>query len=281
MTLASFADRLSANIQAHGPLCVGIDPAGPTLRACGLPDSAEGALAFGQRILSAGEGRLAVVKPQSAYFERFGSAGWRALETLSAEAHAQGMLVLVDAKRGDIDTTAEAYAQAFFAPHSPTRVDAITAHAYLGFAALKRLNDFATENGGGVFIVVRSSNPEGGPLQSARLPDGHSVAEHLASAITSYNRGHAPGGFGSIGAVVGATCDDAAQIIEQLPLSYILAPGVGAQGATLEDVAARFPQARRRVLPSVSRALISQGTDVTDIRTTLRALREKARSLLS
>jgi len=281
MSKPPFPDRLSTNIQAHGPLCVGIDPSGPTLRACGLPDSAEGALAFGQRILGAGEGRLAVVKPQSAYFERFGSAGWRALETIIAAAHVQGVLVLVDAKRGDIDTTAEAYAQAFFAPGSPTRVDAITVHAYLGFAALSRLNDFATENGGGIFIVVRSSNPEGRPLQTAHLPDGHSVAEHLASAITNYNRGHDPSGFGSIGAVVGATCDDAAQIIEQLPLSYILAPGVGAQGATLEDVAARFPQARGRVLPSVSRAVISQGTDITSIRTTLRALREKAKALLS
>jgi orotidine-5'-phosphate decarboxylase len=281
MTLSPFPARLSANIQAQGPLCVGIDPSAQTLRACSLPDSAEGALAFGQRILNAGEGLLAIAKPQSAYFERFGSAGWRSLETLIVAAHAQGVLVLLDAKRGDIDSTAEAYAHAFFAPDSPTRVDAITAHAYLGFAALGRLNDFATDNGGGIFVVVRSSNPEGVPIQTARMPDGHSVAEHLASDITNYNRAHVPHGFGSIGAVVGATCADASQIVEQLPLSYILAPGVGAQGATLEDVAARFPRARDRVLPSVSRALISQGTKLAEIRTSLRALRDTAKAILT
>ena len=280
MNELSFSIRLRANIQAHGPLCVGIDPSASTLRACGLPDSADGALAFGQLILGAGDGNLAIVKPQSAYFERFGSAGWRALETLIVEAHNQGVLVLLDAKRGDIDSTAEAYAHAFFAPDSPTRVDAITAHAYLGFAALGRLNDFATANGGGIFVVVRSSNPEGVPIQTARMPDGHSVAENLASDITNYNRAHVPHGVGSVGAVVGATCDDAAQIAEQLPLSYILAPGVGAQGATLEDVAARFQRARDRLLPSVSRALISQGTKPAQIRTSLRALRDKAKALL-
>jgi orotidine-5'-phosphate decarboxylase len=117
------------------------------------------------------------------------------------------------------------------------------------------------------------------------MPDGHSVAEHLASDITNYNRAHAPYGLGSIGAVVGATCDDAAQIAEQLPLSYILAPGVGAQGATLEatleDVAARFRKARDRVLPSVSRALISQGTKLAEIRASLCALRDKAKALLA
>ena len=279
MTPSAFSARLRASIQAHGPLCVGIDPSGSTLRACNLPDSADGALAFGQRILDAGEGRLAIVKPQSAYFERFGSPGWRVLEILTATAHAKGVLVLLDAKRGDIDSTAEAYA--FFAPESPMRVDAITAHAYLGFAALGRLNDFATANGGGVFVVVRSSNPEGMAIQAARLPDGRSVAEHLAADITTYNRAHAPSGLGSIGAVVGATCDDAAQIIGQLPLSYVLAPGIGAQGATLEDVAARFPEARDRVLPSVSRALISQGTTLAEIRKTLGALRDKARALLA
>jgi orotidine-5'-phosphate decarboxylase len=159
-------------------------------------------------------------------------------------------------------------------------VDAITAHAYLGFAALKRLNDFAVANGGGVFVVVRSSNPEGLPIQTARLPGGESVAEHLASSITQYNQVLSTTGFGPIGAVVGATCDDASSIAEQLPLSYILAPGVGAQGASLEDVAARFPNARKRVLPSVSRAIIAQGTSIAEIRTALRALCDKAKDIL-
>ena len=112
----AFSFRLSERISEHGALCVGLDPAAPSLAACGLPDSAEGAFEFSQRVLNASEGRLSIVKPQSAYFERFGSAGYEALERTIAHAHALGMLVILDAKRGDIDTTAEAYAHAFFNP---------------------------------------------------------------------------------------------------------------------------------------------------------------------
>ena len=278
----SFATRLHLAIRAHGPLCIGIDPARKTLQACGLSDSAEGAFEFGQRILAAGAGRLAIVKPQSAYFERFGSAGWRALESIIADARARGVLVLLDAKRGDIDATAEAYAHAFFAPTSPTRVDALTVHAYLGFDALKPLTDYATAKGGGVFVVVRSSNPEGALLQSARLANGLTVAQHLAREITALNATRpADEPFGPIGAVVGATLPDAGEVAAGLPQSYLLAPGIGAQGATLEDVAARFGSARSRVLPSISRAIIAQGTTQSEIATTLRALTEKAKYLLT
>lgn len=279
--MSAFSQRLQIAIQAHGPLCVGIDPAAPTLKACGLPDSADGAFALGQRILSAGTGHLALVKPQSAYFERFGSAGWRALEDLIALARTQGRLVLLDAKRGDIDTTAEAYAHAFFSTGSPTRVDAITVNAYLGFDALKLLIDFAAAHGCGVFVVVRSSNPEGTPVQTARLPDGSTVAEHLATSITAYNRAQSAESPGPIGAVVGATLLDAGEIAARVPRSYLLAPGVGAQGASLDDIALRFGPARTRVIPSVSRAIIAQGTNESEIRTTIRALGEKAKRLLA
>jgi orotidine-5'-phosphate decarboxylase len=279
--LSDFAARLAQRIDRHGPLCVGIDPHAPLLQACGLPDSAEGALAFGQRILHAIDFELAMVKPQSAFFERYGSLGLRALEQLMSEARARDVLVLLDGKRGDIDSTGEAYAEAYFRPDSPVRADAMTWHAYLGFTALHRALEFSAGQGGGAFIVVRSSNREGAALQSAVL-EGLTVSARLSAEITAFNaRVHPGSALGSVGAVVGATCDDADAAAAALPRSFILAPGVGAQGATLADVARRMPAARRRVLPSVSRAIFANGTSEGDLRQTITALRDEARRVLA
>jgi len=244
-----------------------------------LPDSAEGALEFGSRLLEAAEYELAIVKPQAAYFERFGSSGIRALEVLVADARSRQVLVLLDAKRGDIDTTGEAYAEAFFSPASPLKVDAVTLSPFLGLGALEKAIAFVVRNEGGVFIVVRSSNPEGEAIQTARRADGRTVAEALCSEITDLNRGLTTQYPGPIGAVVGATCHDADTTVAALPVSYVLAPGVGAQGATLDDVRLRMPQARGRVLPSVSRAILANGPGSSDLRTTIRELKERARGL--
>lgn len=277
--MSDFATRLAARIGRYGPLCVGIDPHAPLLQACGLPDSAEGALALGQRIIRALDFELAIVKPQSAFFERHGSAGIRALEQLMAEARARDLLVLLDGKRGDIDSTGEAYAEAYFRPGTPVRADALTWHVYLGFAALRRALEFAAHEGGGAFIVVRSSNPEGAALQTAVL-EGKTVSQRVCEEITAFNqRLHATAALGSVGAVVGATCDDADAMAATLPRSYILAPGVGAQGATLADIVRRMPSARGRVLPSVSRAIFANGTNEAEVRSTLRAMRDEARRM--
>jgi len=275
---AGFHVRLRQRIDEHGPLCVGIDPSADLLIKCGLPDTAQGALSFGTRLLEAADYRLAIVKPQSAFFERFGSAGIRALEELIERAHRHGILVLIDAKRGDIDTTAQAYAEAFFSPASPLRTDAVTLHAYLGLRALDKAIGFAVRNGGGVFVVVRSSNPEGEALQTARLADGRTVAGSLCADITALNSRLGGGALGPIGAVVGATCHDAATTIAALPNAFILAPGVGAQGATLRDVAARMMQARGRVLPSVSREMLANGCEARELRTTMRHFIDEARA---
>ncbi|HKE95605.1 MAG TPA: orotidine-5'-phosphate decarboxylase, partial [Povalibacter sp.] len=256
------------------------DPSASLLKSCGLPDSAEGALEFGRRVLEAGEFQFSIVKPQSAFFERFGSAGVKALEELTQLARARDVLVLIDGKRGDIDTTAEAYAEAYFAPSSPLRADAVTTHAYLGFAALEKFLSIAIRNQGGVFVVVRSSNPEGRELQLAKLSNGETVAGHLARLITERNGRAGDEDLGPIGAVVGATCEDAAQTVAAMPSAFILAPGVGAQGATLEDVLVRMPAARGRVLPNVSRAILANGADTGEIRRTIRVLQEQARALL-
>ncbi len=279
--MTDFAARLGARIAEHGPLCIGIDPSAATLAKCGLPDSAKGALAFGRRVLEAAEYRLAIVKPQSAYFERYGAAGVRALEELAALARRREVLVLLDAKRGDIDTTGEAYAEAFFAPASALRVDAVTLHPYLGLGALRKALGYAARQGGGAFIVVRSSNPEGEALQTARLASGETVAGALCREITALNDELGGGAIGPIGAVVGATCRDAQDTVAALPRSYVLAPGVGAQGATLEDVRSRVPQALGRVLPAVSRAILAAGCGAPELRATIRALAERAKELLA
>lgn len=274
--MSTFAEQLKNRIREHGPLCVGLDPSRATLAKCGLPDSAAGALDFTQRVLDASEGRLAIVKPQSAYFERFGSAGWQALEATIAHARALGVMVLLDAKRGDIDTTAEAYAEAFFSPQSKCRADAVTVHPYLGFGALRKFLDYTVSHRGGVFVVVRSSNPEGEALQTARMANGRTVAEDLAQAITAFNRETVAAGIGAVGAVVGATCADADAMAELMPASYLLAPGVGAQGATIADLPVRMPQARGRVLPSVSRGIVAGGGSKVDIAAALSELRRQA-----
>lgn len=278
--MSDFATRLKQAIAAHSPLCVGIDPSAALLKSCGLPDSAEGAFEFGKRVLEAAQFELSIVKPQSAFFERFGSAGVRAMEQLTQLARSRGVLVLLDGKRGDIDTTAEAYAAGYFSPSSPLRVDAVTTHAYLGFAALEKFLDIAIRNDGGVFVVVRSSNPEGRELQTAKLANGETVAGNLCRLITERNRRVSGDGLGPIGAVVGATCDDAAETVAAMPTAFILAPGVGAQGATIEDVLTRMPAARGRVLPNVSRAVLANGSSASDIRATIRALQTQARDLL-
>jgi orotidine-5'-phosphate decarboxylase len=278
--MPTFADRLQHKIHEHGPLCVGIDPSAAVLKACGLPDSAEGALEFGQRVLEAADFRIAVLKPQSAFFERFGSAGFRALEALVRLARAREVPVLLDGKRGDIDTTAAAYAEGYFSATTTLRVDAITTHCYLGLAALEPFFAAAIAADGGVFVVVRSSNPEGQGLQTARMSNGQTVAQNLCREITARNLRERKQGLGPIGAVVGATCEDANETAAALPNAFVLAPGVGAQGATMRDVLARMPTARGRVLPNVSRAILANGSRREDIRTTIVVLQDQARELL-
>ena len=278
--MSSFTERLKQKINEYSPLCVGIDPSSALLKSCGLPDTAEGALEFGRRVLDAAQYRISILKPQSAFFERFGSEGFRALEELTVLAGDKDVLVLVDGKRGDIETTGAAYAQGYFSPTAKLRADAVTTHAYLGFGALMPFFDVAVRANAGVFVVVRSSNPEGRELQTARVASGETVANALAREITDQNRTYTEESPGPIGAVVGATCEDAAQTVAALPRSFILAPGVGAQGATIEDVLTRMPAARGRVLPNVSRAILANGSAPEQIATTIRTLQERARRLL-
>lgn len=278
--MTEFVARLSQKIRQHSPLCVGIDPSASLLKSCGLPDTAEGALEFGKRVLAAADYQISVIKPQSAFFERFGSVGFKAMEDLSELARSKEVLVLLDGKRGDIDTTGAAYAESYFGVHSKLRVDAVTTHAYLGLGALKPFFDLAHQAQAGVFVVVRSSNPEGRELQTARTSNGETVAIAMSRQITELNQRYSSAELGPIGAVVGATCEDAGATIDALPRSFILAPGVGAQGATMQDVLTRMPTARGRVLPNVSRAILANGVSKEQIAATIISLKEQANSLL-
>jgi orotidine-5'-phosphate decarboxylase len=275
--LPSFGKRLSQALAERAPLCVGVDPSAQLLAKWGLSDDASGLANFGAAVLDAVEGLVAVVKPQSAFFERHGSAGIAALERLCDDAQARGLLVLLDAKRGDIGTTSQAYAEAYLSERSPLRIDAMTVTPYLGVGALAPMFEVAAASGRGLFVVARSSNPEGAPIQDARVEGGLDVVGHVLGEVARANAGAE--GLGSIGVVFGATCETSGYDLRGFG-GPILAPGLGAQGATVDDIARRFAGYADRVLPAVSRAVLSAGPDVTSMRAAAAELATACREAL-
>jgi orotidine-5'-phosphate decarboxylase len=238
-----FAERWRQLVLRFGPFCLGVDPSSELLRRWELPDSPEGLAVFCDRIVQWSDGLVGTLKPQIAFFERFGARGLSVLEQLVAQLRRRGSLVLLDAKRGDIGSTCAAY-------------------AHLGFGVLEPLFAAADAVGGAVFVVVASSNPEGTALQAAATPDGTSVAVSLAQAI---RRRNAVSGNFSCAAVVGATRGDVArEVLAALGDALVLAPGIGAQGATIADLA-RFPN-RQNIIPSASRAVLEAGNDAASFR---------------
>jgi orotidine-5'-phosphate decarboxylase len=265
--IVPFHQRFVALAQERSPLCVGIDPSADSLKGWGLPDDAEGLRSFCERMVEVCGPLVACVKPQSAFFERHGPEGMAVLRSTVEAARSHGALVIIDVKRGDIDSTAAAYGDAFLGPHSPFGGDAITLSAYLGFGSLAPIVERARREAAGLFVVVRSSNPEGMESQRARLPDGRSVAEHLADQIAAANADNGEREFGLIGAVVGATLGpEAADLAGRLPNSLLLVPGIGAQGATIGDVRRDFGLHYSRVIPSLSRAIARAGPRPEDLR---------------
>jgi orotidine-5'-phosphate decarboxylase len=168
----SFGDRLDAVFTTRGQLCVGIDPHAWLLADWDLPDSAAGAESFGRTVVEASAGQVGIVKPQVAFYERFGSAGYAALERVLADARAAGLLVIADVKRGDLGTSAEAYGQAWLSADSPLEVDAITVNAYMGVGSLAAVIDQAGQEGKGLFLLAATSNPEAEAIQRAVVAGG-------------------------------------------------------------------------------------------------------------
>lgn len=277
---AGFGQRVAAAVAASGPLCVGIDPSAKLLGDWGLPDDAAGLRSFGRRCIEALSGVVPVLKPQVAFFERHGAAGFAALEELLREARTAGFMTIADAKRADIGSTSDAYAEAWLDGASPLAADAVTAVPYLGLGSLHPLIAKAQQSGRGVLVVVQSSNPEGRPIQEAVTEGGRSVADRLVVEIAEMNRSTAEQSS-SVGAVIGATVGRPAATLSQLG-GVILAPGVGAQGATASDVAAMFEGCPRgTVLPSVSRSVLGAGPDARSLRRVATLAREEMAAALT
>ncbi|HEX3712870.1 MAG TPA: orotidine-5'-phosphate decarboxylase [Trebonia sp.] len=263
---SSFAERFAAARAACGPLVLGADPHAQVLASWGLTDDADGLERFTDIVLAAAAGTVGLVKPQSAFYERHGWRGIRALSRLAAEARAAGLLVILDVKRGDVGSTNDAYAQAYLGEGAPLRADAVTVHPYLGFGAMTEFTRLADQSGSCVLVVVRSSNPEGRAVQSAATGSpgpagaGLTVDQRLLADIGAVNERLAPGRLGPVGAVVGPSPSEPPL---DLPAAHglLLAPGVGAQGASPADVAATFAACPDRVMPSASRSLLAAGPD--------------------
>jgi orotidine-5'-phosphate decarboxylase len=276
-----FGERLAGAMRDWGPLCVGIDPHPSLLAQWGLSDTAESLLAFGEAVVEASARSAAAVKPNAAFFERHGARGIAALEKVLGAAHEQGLVTILDAKRGDIGSTMEAYADAYLRPGAPLEADAVTLSPYLGFGSLAPALELAERNGKGVFVLALTSNREGASVQHAVGEDGP-VAKAVAEAAAELNRGAQP--MGSVGLVVGATIGEAAAELG-VDLAAVngplLAPGVGAQGATPADVAKVFGSATSRVLVSQSRGVLQAGPFVEKLRGAIQAAAGAAAYILA
>lgn len=261
--MKTFGGRLSEAVEKRGPICIGIDPHAQLLEAWGLPDTVEGLRTFCGTVVEALADLVAVLKPQSAFFERFGSAGIAVMESTIRQSREAGALVIVDAKRGDIGSTAAAYAQAYLDPVSPLCADAVTVSPYLGFGSLSPFFDKAAAHGGGVFVLALTSNPEGRHVQHARTEDGRTVAQTMLDAVAERNEGARP--IGSVGVVIGATTGGTGHDLGRLN-GPVLAPGLGAQGGVVEDLAVVFGGLNGLVLPSYSREVLARGPSVRGLR---------------
>jgi orotidine-5'-phosphate decarboxylase len=247
----AFADRLIRRVREIGhPLCVGLDPHLPQLPASfrrgsmapGAPETAEAVEAFCLAALDRVVGRVAAVKPQAAFFEQLGPPGAAVLGRVVAEARARDLLVILDAKRGDIGSTAEGYARAYLAKDAPLRADALTVNPWLGLDTLEPFIQAAEASGAGLFVLVKTSNPGSGDLQD-RLVGERRVWEVLAdelAPLAARLRGPATE-WSSLGVVVGATYpEESERVRELLPSSPFLVPGYGAQGGGATAALAGF-----------------------------------------
>ncbi len=259
--MTTYRQRLKAVTAERGNLCVGIDPHATLLSAWGLPLTASGLETYCRTIVEALGDVVAVFKPQVAFFEVYGSAGFAVLERLVAEIRAAGALSILDAKRGDIGSTMEAYAEAFLAPDSPLAGDAVTLSPYLGFGSLMPAFERAIAFDKGVYVLARTSNPEGGQVQLALGQDG-SVAQGVIDAAKELNR---QARTRAIGLVVGGTHQSLGCDVSEFNGS-ILVPGIGAQGGRMEDLPGLFGAAYDNVLPMVGRGILQAGPDAQALR---------------
>ncbi len=270
-----FGARLIAAIDERGPLCVGIDPHPGLLQAWGLPATVAGLERFALTVVEALAPTVAVLKPQSAFFESYGSAGIAVLERVLAQTKEAGALVLLDAKRGDISSTMSAYAAAYLTDGSPLAADALTVSPFLGFGSLTPAVDVALAEGRGLFVLALTSNPEGRAVQHAVDADQKTVAQAIVDQVAALNAGDDP--LGSIGLVVGATVGRTGLDLSSVN-GPLLAPGLGAQGASAADLRLVFGDAHGAVLPTTSRDVLGAGPSVQRLRDAAARVVEEVRA---
>lgn len=264
-----FADRLVARVRALGhPLCLGLDPhlplVPPLFRRGSMrpedPNTPGQVEAFLCAVLDRYAGSVAVVKPQVAFFEQMGWRGWQVLERVIGRARKLGFLVLLDAKRGDIDSTAAAYAYCL-APESPLAVDAVTVNPYLGRDSLQPFLVAARNYRAGVFVLLKTSNPGAADVQDLPV-GGRRVFEAVAAMLQDDSTAlRGASGWSSLGVVVGATQPADAELVRQcLPHAWFLVPGFGAQGANADEAVRGFVRGptgvREGGIVSASRSLL-------------------------
>jgi len=278
-----FGVRLREAMATHGPLCAGVDPHRGLVESWGLAYDLSGLERFAMTCVEAFAGDVASVKPQSAFFEVFGARGVAVLERAVDAFTEAGTIVILDAKRGDIGSTMDAYAEAFLGKDAPSPADAVTVSPYLGYGSLRPAIDLAGHTGRGVFVLALTSNPEGPSVQHAQR-DGISVARAIVEGAAADNAEAASRGeMGHVGLVVGATIGSAlADLGIDLAASAapILAPGLGAQGATPADLRAVFGAALPQVLPNASRSILAAGPDVSALRAAAREESERLAEML-
>ena len=253
-----FSDRLARAVVHSAPCCVGLDPHLGRLarwrreRCTNRDNTAAQVLQWGVEVLDAVAGVVPVVKPQIGFFEPLGHQGWAVLETLCDEARRRGLIVLLDAKRGDIGSTAEGYARALLDDDGPSAADAVTLSPYLGADSVVPFLRRCDEQGKGLFVLVRTSNPGGADLQPGL------AAPRVATWLRDWNATRlGEHGLGPVGAVVGATRpDEAAELRAQLPTSWVLVPGYGAQGGSARDTLPNFLPTGLGALVNSSRGVL-------------------------
>ncbi len=258
-----FAARLEQAIARHGPTCLGLDPYPERLPAVFGPPGLGQLQAFGAAVIARAAGRVAALKPQIALFERFGPDGLRVLGDLTHRAHDAGLLVLLDAKRGDIADTAAGYAQAYLGREAWLHADAMTVNPYLGADSIAPFVDTAAAHGRGVIVLVRTSNPGAADLQDKTLAgrEAEPVWAHTARLLEPFAAQLAgPGRWSGLAAVVGATAPDQARAARALlPSVPFLAPGYGSQGGGARDAlagAVASPTGAQGVIVNASRSVL-------------------------
>ncbi|NKQ53700.1 orotidine-5'-phosphate decarboxylase [Amycolatopsis sp. K13G38] len=264
---APFGSKLAEKTAQRGTLCAGIDPHPGLLDAWGLERTVSGLEKFALISAEVLGAETAVVKPQSAFFEAFGAPGIAVLERVITLCRDAGALVLLDVKRGDIGSTMGAYTAAYLSGDTALSADAVTVSPYLGFGSLAPAIEAARAGGRGVMVLARTSNPEAAELQNALLPNGKTVAQSIVDQAAAINEGAEP--LGDVGVVVGATVAPGELDLDALN-GPVLAPGFGAQGATVSDLRKLFGAELRGVLPASSRDLLRHGPDPVALRDAVR-----------